>query len=287
MKISPTLVFLKDVHCDIERSDFLEADLNKSAKLILTMGGIVNPLVLRKTGVESYTVIDGFFEYWVAVRAREIDPVGGDAINAYIVLTSDEEKIVREQVDRFRKQGQNTDSKDDGVMKAIKGLSRKQAEMSNPQSLQISDDVLNQLEKRITEEVRKQVGTLREEIKKIKEINKKLDGVFTRIKGLSVPTSKVPRTRKSRAKMVRKISREELKTLPNQAEFLDAVKQLSDDALVSKLEKTLKHCKGNKKFIAQILTKRQVQSFNSIPSMMENIQGLGSVVVKDILTNWS
>lgn len=94
--ISFSLVDVKDITSNIKRSSFTEADLNHLAEIILESGGLIRPLVLKVTGVESFTVVDGHFEYYAAVRAREKDPRKGEMINALVIPPKSENTIVKQ-----------------------------------------------------------------------------------------------------------------------------------------------------------------------------------------------
>ncbi|BDI18633.1 hypothetical protein ANSO36C_44350 [Nostoc cf. commune SO-36] len=69
--INFSLVDVKSITSNEPRSSFSEADLENLADIIIETGGIIRPLVVKVTGVESYTVVDGHFEYYAAVKARE------------------------------------------------------------------------------------------------------------------------------------------------------------------------------------------------------------------------
>lgn len=99
--ISFSLVDVKNITSDIPRSSFPEADLEHLAKLILEAGGIIRPLVLKVTGVESYTIVDGHFEYYAAVRAREKDARKGEMVNAFVISPKSED-IVAKQAETLR-----------------------------------------------------------------------------------------------------------------------------------------------------------------------------------------
>ena len=99
--ISFSLVDVKDITSAIPRSSFPEADLDRLAEMILESGGIIRPLVLKVIGAESYTVVDGHFEYYAAVRAREKDPCKGEMVNAFVVSPKSE-NIVAKQAEALR-----------------------------------------------------------------------------------------------------------------------------------------------------------------------------------------
>ncbi|HEW97284.1 MAG: hypothetical protein DRR16_14865 [Candidatus Parabeggiatoa sp. nov. 3] len=104
MKVLPSIVRVPKISCSQPQTDFSEAELDEAARLILEMQGVVMPVILRRTAPdsESYTVIDGAFEYYAALRAMEIDSRKGNKINAYIVESEEEEAGYKKQIAMFR-----------------------------------------------------------------------------------------------------------------------------------------------------------------------------------------
>ncbi|MBU7583953.1 MAG: hypothetical protein KAF91_13755 [Nostoc sp. TH1S01] len=103
MKLSTSLVAIKKITSNTPRSLFVEDDLEKAAQLILDSEGVINPIVVRRNGLQSYEVVDGDFEYYAAARAREIDPRKGEMIGVFIIEPENEENLTK-QVELFRKQ---------------------------------------------------------------------------------------------------------------------------------------------------------------------------------------
>lgn len=87
---------ISEITSDTPRSQFSEAKIEQLADLILQGGGVIRPLVLRQTGVDSYTVLDGHLEYYAAVRAREKDARRGEMVNAFIIPKGDEDAILNQ-----------------------------------------------------------------------------------------------------------------------------------------------------------------------------------------------
>ncbi|MEG4633705.1 ParB N-terminal domain-containing protein [Microcoleus sp. AR_TQ3_B6] len=83
------------------RSNFAEAELEKLARLILESGGLINPIIVRRNGMDAYEIVDGDFEYYAAARAKEIEPLKGETIGAFI-LEEENEKILLEQLEILR-----------------------------------------------------------------------------------------------------------------------------------------------------------------------------------------
>ncbi len=106
MKLLTSLVSVKRINSSVERSQFSENELERSAQAILEAEGIINPIILEKETLESYQVIYGDFEYYAAVRAREIDPRKGEMISAFII-EDEKENAIKMQIEIFRKSHQN------------------------------------------------------------------------------------------------------------------------------------------------------------------------------------
>lgn len=101
-KLSPSLVAVKKIASTVPRSNFADRDLEKLARLILELGGSINPIVVRRNGMDGYEIVQGDFEYYAAAKAREIDPFKGETIGAFI-LEPENEELLLEQVKILRK----------------------------------------------------------------------------------------------------------------------------------------------------------------------------------------
>lgn len=91
-----SLVDVKSITSNEPRSNFSEADLENLADIIIETGGIIRPLVVKVTGVESYTVVDGHCEYYAAVRAREKNPRQAEMVNAFVIAPKLEDLVVKQ-----------------------------------------------------------------------------------------------------------------------------------------------------------------------------------------------
>ena len=101
-KLSPSLVAVKKITSTVPRDNFADRDLEKVAQLILELGGLINPIILRRNGMDAYEIVDGDFEYYAAAKAREINPMKGETIGAFI-LEPENEGLLLEQVQALRK----------------------------------------------------------------------------------------------------------------------------------------------------------------------------------------
>ncbi|NET10988.1 MAG: hypothetical protein F6K16_41155 [Symploca sp. SIO2B6] len=83
--IEPGDVDVKDIQCDRQRSEFDENKIDELASYILETGTLVKPLLLKQNTFDSYTLLDGYLEYYAAVRARERDPRQAETVNAIVI----------------------------------------------------------------------------------------------------------------------------------------------------------------------------------------------------------
>jgi hypothetical protein len=101
MLLSVSFVPVKQITSHVPRSNFSNDELNSVANLILKSEGVINPLILRSTSLESYEVVEGHLEYYASTRAREIDLRKGEMIGAFI-LESNNQEAIEEQIKLLR-----------------------------------------------------------------------------------------------------------------------------------------------------------------------------------------
>jgi len=92
------------IQSDIPRSHFPEDELDTLAQHILEAKGLIRPLILEETGLERYSVIDGHFEFYAAVRAHEKDRLAGEMVNAFVISKKEKEYVLAQlkSLDRDR-----------------------------------------------------------------------------------------------------------------------------------------------------------------------------------------
>lgn len=78
-------VDIKDISSDLPRSHFIKSDLEQLANLILATDGLIRPLILKKSGEEKYTVIEGHREYYAALIAKEKNSSKAEMVNAFVI----------------------------------------------------------------------------------------------------------------------------------------------------------------------------------------------------------
>ena len=98
--IKQSLVEVKTITCDRSRSEFNDQQIEEAAKAIVEAKGIINPIILAQTGINSFEVVNGQLEYYAAARAKEIDIASTETIAAYII--DRENEAIKTQIDIFR-----------------------------------------------------------------------------------------------------------------------------------------------------------------------------------------
>ncbi|MGG6268220.1 ParB N-terminal domain-containing protein [Leptolyngbya sp. AN03gr2] len=101
MSLHPSLLPVKKIKSNQARSTFSPDAIEQAAKAILDAEGTINPLVVRQLSFQEFEVIDGHLEYYAAVRAKELDLVKGEMIDA-IVVPPEKESAILEQVRLLR-----------------------------------------------------------------------------------------------------------------------------------------------------------------------------------------
>jgi len=104
MRLSTSFVAVRKITSSTSPSEFDIEKIEHLAHQIVKSEGIIRPLVLNRTSLESYEVIDGHFEYHAAFRAREIDLRRAEMIAAYIIdpENDDVSEAIIEQIKLLR-----------------------------------------------------------------------------------------------------------------------------------------------------------------------------------------
>lgn len=70
-----------------------EAELEYFARSVIKLGGLLRIPVVERTGIESYRLVEGHFDYLAYLKAREIDPDLPDRIRVFIMEKDNSEPI--------------------------------------------------------------------------------------------------------------------------------------------------------------------------------------------------
>lgn len=141
----------------VPRSEFDVEELDQLAKSILASGGLLSPLLLRQTGIESYEVIAGDLEYYAAARAKELSPREGEMVNAFIVKKDAQEDAL-EQFKLLQKAS------------SIKTPAVKRSQTPSKKPGFFGGGQLNSLEEKIDEVVHTLKQTIQQDLQTIEKI---------------------------------------------------------------------------------------------------------------------
>jgi len=132
------------------RSEFSESDLEKLANLILNASGVINPIVVKQVAPLSFTVVEGHFEFYASLKAKEINPTFEEI--QVLILTGDSQtdESISEQIKLLRNKPSNGSSKDNDEYKNLEKLlldrfSQLEAKITPPQPPYIDLSRIEQL----------------------------------------------------------------------------------------------------------------------------------------------
>lgn len=97
INLSTSLVDLDNITPKVDISEFSADEIENMANLILRTGGIVRPIILKRTGIESCEIVTGDFEYHATIKASEIDPEHSGMIRGFIITEEEEENVKKQQ----------------------------------------------------------------------------------------------------------------------------------------------------------------------------------------------
>lgn len=219
-------VDVQSIYSEVNRSTLSESDIEQLADAILANGGLLQPLILKQTSVESFLVLEGHFEFYSAVRAREKNPRQGEMVNAF-VLSPSEEATTLEQIKLLRKQVKPPDPDLTTLIANVETRLSKKLEdvqlliqpVSPPNLTALIDNVETRLSKKLEDVLQNQQGIdlrLKElEEKSIKPIPTSIITDPSELRKLTVPDLK--KLAKDRGKTgVSKMNKEALVKLLSQ-----------------------------------------------------------------------
>ncbi|MBD2623781.1 chromosome partitioning protein ParB [Microcystis flos-aquae FACHB-1344] len=144
-------VDITDINPSVARETFSETELENLANLIIEMGGIIRPAILKKADNkkvdERYNIISGDLEYYASVIANQKVP-DIEMINAFVV-DKEAESIALQQIQ---------------LLSSSPGLITTHEKIDNPLELRMSN-----LEKRLETQLQAIREEYQKEIKRLEE----------------------------------------------------------------------------------------------------------------------
>ncbi|MCW6038964.1 ParB N-terminal domain-containing protein [Spirulina subsalsa FACHB-351] len=90
------MIDIENIICNSPRSDFSESQLEKLADYILKVEGLLQPVIVKKAGFESYELIAGELAYHAAMRAKEKNPHQGEMVNAFVIQEAQQSYVIEQ-----------------------------------------------------------------------------------------------------------------------------------------------------------------------------------------------
>lgn len=294
-----------------EISQFQSSQIEHLANLFLQAGGTIKPILLRRVSPISFEILEGYFEYYAAIKAQEIDEQF-TAIRAYVV-PPDLESTILEQYQFLRSHSAPTPISDAPLVN----------HENSPDLAKIEEEIANRLEQKLTAVIEK---TIEERISAslqtiVGQVTKQLDAHLTDFrqslslvpihtvlgtsnqptnlvpeplpekisKSKTIPKSKTtPKTNKPKTETSKTTSKAKNidNTNPKVLQVLEDLNNLNFAELQNKLAKS---AKTNIKFarpIDELRLQQPNQKFLSIQDVIINVQGLAEKTMQKIIDAW-
>jgi len=303
-KLLVSLVLVKKITSTVPRSNFAERDLEKLAQLILELGGLINPIILRRNGMDSYEIVDGDLEYYAAAKAREINPMKGETIGAFI-LEPENEGLLLEQVQALRKSAktenvvenqetgflyENTSSQPADSIKSPVSLVEvpNLGENETPQESSSLEQRLTNIEAQFATQINELKAEYAREQKVLAQSIQEIENRILQQVPLLVEAGLANRINELKAELLpeKQVVGERIPELENvtseSMSALEALNTLDKSGFLANFKDT-----GLKsQIIDRIIKEREVQPFVSFTSAVKRIEGLTDKAIIKIIDKW-
>lgn len=165
-------VDITTIHSNIPRSNFNPEDLEELASKILESDGLLQPIILKKTGFEQYEVVEGHLEHYAALVAKQKNPRKGEMVNA-LVISNEELETALEQISILNKLKNNTGSKE---------VVREGFDLVEPDRVNYNFEASNNVLEKNVMDLRNMIGDLRTIVNDLKDKIQKKDKEIQSIK---------------------------------------------------------------------------------------------------------
>ena len=288
-----------------EPSQFQSSQIEQLANLFLQAGGTVKPILLRRVSPISFEILEGYFEYYAALKAQEIDDQF-TAIRAYVVPTELESTIL-EQYNFLRSLS----------ISAPLEISASQTQPeTQPDLAQIENAIANRLEQKLSvtvdriveERINASLQIFANQITQqinLHLLDFKQSLAFVPISQVlsptqpiisvpesapeKIPKSKTTKTATTKAKATSSKPRAKDKFISDDPKVLQVINDLNTINFGDLQRNLAKSAKGNTKFakpIYELKLQHPEQKIQSIQDVIANVQGLAEKTMKKIIDAW-
>jgi DNA uptake protein ComE-like DNA-binding protein len=259
------LVDVKEISSTIPRSNFNENELEQLANSVLITGCLLKPLLLRQTSPISYELLEGYLEYWAAVKAKEKEPILAEMVSAFVVKP-EVETIAIEQAH---------------VLNKTASLNLLESQLPTNT---LEETRLNNLESRFEREFQEIKNLLKSQNAHFSQSAQKIDHVVNQLQELKIAQSRLEETIKQQSQSV-KIKKSQ-----------KAIEQIESPELVSELlqalnywdyEQLMKISGLNEEIARKLIKKREKENpFGNLQQIANLRIGFNKNIRQKIITNW-
>ena len=285
MRLSTSCVAVRKIISSTSPADFDSDKIEHLAHQIVKSEGIIRPLVLNRTSLESYEVVEGHFEYHAAVRAREIDLRRAEMIAAYILdpENDDVSESIVEQIKLLKQSATNLHA-NDAVTTTTLPIQREESDFN--EIIKILKLVLSKVNAYDSK-----LNTLGSSLEKIVETTEKI----TLQKTLSLNESNleviiqkvmekyISEARSSKTSTAR--PKKPMYDLEKEKSLIDGLNNFDVSQLTEKLLQAEYKIKNAEKIAKNICENRSIQSYQSIEDFISR-EGFSETMSKKLLKVW-
>lgn len=96
VKLKQAIVMVEDIQDPGSHEKFSCEEIEEVAESILQLGCLINPIIVKRNGIDSFTIVNGFLAYYGAKEAERLNPMAGETINVFIATTESIESAALE-----------------------------------------------------------------------------------------------------------------------------------------------------------------------------------------------
>jgi ParB family chromosome partitioning protein len=293
---SPTL----DKICNFDTTQ-----VDNLAYLFLRAGDTVRPIILRKISPVKFEILEGYFEYYAAMKAQEIDDQF-TAIQAHVVPT-DLESTILEQYNFLRSLSTSAPleiSAPETRLETQPDLAQIENAIANRLEQKLSVTVDRIVEERINASLQIFANQITQQIN-LHLLDFKQSLAFVPISQVlsptqpiisvpesapeKIPKSKTTKTATTKAKATSSKPKAKDKFISDDPKVLQVINDLNTMNFGDLQRNLAKSAKGNTKFakpIYELKLQQPEQKFQSIQDVIANVQGLAEKTMQKIIDAW-
>jgi hypothetical protein len=278
MRLSTSFVAVRKIISSTSPADFDSDKIEHLAHQIVKSEGIIRPLVLNRTSLESYEVVEGHFEYHAAVRAREIDLRRAEMIAAYILdpENDDVSESIVEQIKLLKQSATNLPA-NDAVTTTTLPIQREESNLNEiNEILKLVLSKVNAYDSKLQKIVETTEKITLQKTLSLNESN--LEVIIQKVMEKYISEARSSKTSTARPK-------KPMYDLEKEKSLIDGLNNFDVSQLTEKLLQAEYKIKNAEKIAKNIYENRSIQSYQSIEDFISR-EGFSETMSKKLLKVW-